>query len=150
LLLSWPISRLELVLGHFIAACLSLILLTFLALLPFVILIILGVGSLKLLFCAFLGFTLLIASFVAVGLMVSSWTATPLASALATLGILALFLSMGWAAPYLSHSIAYVIMGLAFGPRLSHFAIGLLDLNDIVYFLVLTIISLYLARPAGR
>ncbi|MDR2460169.1 MAG: hypothetical protein LBE38_05240 [Deltaproteobacteria bacterium] len=150
LLLSLPITRLELTLGYFISAFLSLLLLTLLALLPYLFLIFLGVGSFGLLLNSILGFILLISAFVAVGLAVSSRALSPLASALATLGLLALFWALGWAAPYLSRQVAYVLMGLAFGPRLTHFSLGLLDLNDVVYFLVLTIVGLYLARSAGR
>jgi ABC-2 type transport system permease protein len=147
LLLALPLSQLEMVIGLFLQAFLSLALLTALSFLPFVVLIFLGVGSIKLLLCASLGFFLLISAFVSVGLAVSSWTESPLAAALSTLGILGILWALGWAAPYLSEGAAFLIQGLAFGPRLSHFALGLIDLNDVLYFAILSLSSLALARP---
>jgi ABC-2 type transport system permease protein len=147
LLLAWPLSRLEIVLGHYLAALLSLCLLTILSCLPYIILIFLGVGSLKLLLASLIGFIMLISAFVSVGLAVSSVTNSPLASALTTLGVLGVFWAMGWAAPYLPELPASLAQGLAFAPRLAHFTLGLIDLNDAVYFLVLTFAGLYLCRP---
>jgi ABC-2 type transport system permease protein len=147
LLLAWPLKPIELVLGHFLASLLILSLLTLLSFLPYLILIILGVGSLKLLLSAFLGFVLLISAFTAVGLSVSSLTKSPLASALCTLGILGVFWALGWAAPYLPEFLANLAQGLAFAPRLAHFTYGLLDINDVLYFLFLTFAGLSLTKP---
>jgi hypothetical protein len=52
--------------------------------------------------------------------------------------------AIGWAAPYLPESLGRIIQGLAFEQRLNHFVIGLIDLNDIAYFLALTIGALFL------
>jgi ABC-2 type transport system permease protein len=150
LLLALPVNRLEIFLGYFFAAFLTLALLTVLSFLPFVILIILGVGSVKLLIASALGFFLLIAAFVSVGLCVSAYAASPLASALCTLGLLGIFWALGWAAPYLSENAAILVQGLAFAPRLSHFTLGLIDLNDILYFLTLAMSGLALARLHPR
>ncbi|MDR2352548.1 MAG: ABC transporter permease [Deltaproteobacteria bacterium] len=147
LLLAWPLTRAEIVLGHFLGAFASLVLLTLLSFLPYGILICLGVGSLKLLLISALGFILLIAAFVSVGLAVSSITGSPLSSALCTLGIFVILWALGWAAPYLSETLAILVQGLAFAPRLEHFNLGLLDLNDVLYFLTLTVVGLCLTKP---
>jgi ABC-2 type transport system permease protein len=147
LLLAWPLRPMELILGHYLASLLTLSILTLLSFLPYLILIATGVGSLKLLFTAFVGFLLLISAFTSVGLAVSSLTKSPLAAALTTLGILGVFWALGWAAPYLPDFFASLIQGLAFAPRLGHFTIGLLDFNDVIYFLFLTIAGLCIAKP---
>ncbi|MDR0356023.1 MAG: hypothetical protein LBJ64_09885 [Deltaproteobacteria bacterium] len=147
LILSWPLRRRELVLGLFSSSCLSLALLALLGLGPYVLLLTMNVGSLKILLVSYLGLCLLIMAFSAVGLAISSLTRTPLASALTTLGLLGLLWAVGWAAPYLPVRIGALIQGLAFGPRLYHFALGLIDLNDVVYFLAMTLGGLALTKP---
>jgi ABC-2 type transport system permease protein len=146
LLLSLPLSRLEIVLGRFLGSAASLMALALLSFLSYALLIFRGVGDLPLLAVASLGFLLLISSFSAVGLAVSARTGSPLASALSTLGILGVLWAAGFAAPYLSPKGAFLLQGVAFGPRLGHFAIGLVDLNDVIYFLVLSLAGLFLAK----
>ncbi|MDR2349261.1 MAG: hypothetical protein LBF41_01375 [Deltaproteobacteria bacterium] len=147
LLFALPLSRLEIVLGHFAASVLTLFFLTVLGSLPHVILILHGAGSFGVLLTSFLGFFLLIMAFSALGLAVSAWTSSPLASALLTLGILGIFWALGWAAPYFSQNLSFLAQGLAFGPRLGHFALGLVDFNDVLYFLTLAVAGICLARP---
>jgi ABC-2 type transport system permease protein len=146
LLLSFPLSRQEIVAGRFLGSAASLLALTLLSFLSYALLIFRGVGDIALLGTALLGFLLLISSFASVGLAVSARTGSPLASALCTLGILGILWAMGFAAPYLSKGGAFLIQGVAFGPRLGHFAIGLLDFNDVLYFLVLSLAGLFLAK----
>jgi hypothetical protein len=76
------------------------------------------------------------------GLMVSSHIRAPMASALTTLGFLGFMWAIGWAAPYLPGAASSLVQGLAFGPRLSHFTLGLVDLNDVLYFIILTLAAL--------
>jgi ABC-2 type transport system permease protein len=148
LVYSWPLSPLEMALSHYLSSLGSLTLLTLLSLPPYLILVFLGAGSLKILITSLLGFILLISAFVSVGLAVSSFCGGPVSSALCTLGALGLFWAMGWAAPYLPEFPAALAQGLAFAPRLAHFTLGLIDLNDCFYFLCLTLGGLWLARPS--
>ncbi|MDR2611582.1 MAG: hypothetical protein LBG06_01620 [Deltaproteobacteria bacterium] len=145
--LALPLSRAEITLAHFLAGAGSMYLLALLSLPPFAALALLGTGSARLLLCGALGLLLVTLAFVATGLAVASAASSPSASALLTLGVLGVFWAAGWAAPYLPSGAAYLIQGLAFAPRLSHFAAGFIDLNDVLYFLVLTLAGLWLARP---
>jgi ABC-2 type transport system permease protein len=147
LIQSWPLSRAELTLGLHLAACASLGLLALLGLAPFVLLMFLGVGVVKTMLVAVLGLALLIAAFSALGLAAASLCRTPMAAALTTLGILGVMWALGWAAPYLPAKAGTLLQGLAFGPRLYHFTRGLIDLNDVIYFLALAAAGLFLARP---
>jgi hypothetical protein len=55
--------------------------------------------------------------------------------------------SLGWAAPYLPPWAAYLAQGLAFAPRLSHFALGLIDFNDVIFFVGVTVLATWAGRP---
>ncbi|MDR1871408.1 MAG: hypothetical protein LBS60_05690 [Deltaproteobacteria bacterium] len=147
LLLAWPLSPLEIIGGQGLAAVLSLWLLAALSLLPFVAIWFMGVGSLTVLLTAAFGLFLLAATFVALGLALGSLYPSPLAAALITLGVLAVLWSLGWAAPYLPPWAAYLAQGLALAPRLSHFALGLIDFNDVVFFVGVTGLALAVGRP---
>ncbi|MDR1577340.1 MAG: ABC transporter permease [Deltaproteobacteria bacterium] len=147
LLLAWPLSPWELILGQYLAAVMTLGLLTSLSLLPFLVIWFMGVGSLAVLLSSALGLALLISAFSALGLAIATLTSSPLAAALTSLGVLAFLWSLGWAAPYLPPWAAYLAQGLAIAPRLSHFALGLIDLNDALFFLALTLVSLWIGRP---
>jgi ABC-2 type transport system permease protein len=147
LLLSWPVSRLEADLALWLGSFLSLSLTALLSLLPWAMLTFFGVGSFGLLLTSLLGFLLLTAAAAAVGLACASLAPGPLAASLATLGVLGALWALGWAAPYLPQLPAYLAQGLGIAPRLAHFALGFIDLNDAVYFLVLTIGGLAVTRP---
>ena len=147
LLMSWPLGRRRLTLSLFCAAFFSVSLLAVLGLTPYALLLSMGVGSLRLLATAFLGLILAVAAFVAVGLAVSYNTRKPMASALTTLGALGFMWAIGWAGPYIPETASLLVQGLAFGPRINHFTLGLLDFNDVLYFAALTLCSLALAKP---
>jgi ABC-type transport system involved in multi-copper enzyme maturation permease subunit len=124
LLASWPLSRMEIACGLFLSAFATLALLALLGLAPYVLLLAMGVGSIKLLASSAIGLAFLIAAFAALGLAVCSFARKPMAAALSTLGLLGFMWAMGWAAPYLPSPAAALIQGLAFGPRLDHFTRG--------------------------
>ncbi|MDR2422454.1 MAG: hypothetical protein LBE01_03675 [Deltaproteobacteria bacterium] len=146
LLMAWPLTPLELVAGQYLASVLALSALAALSLIPFFAIWLMGVGSLKVLLTSALGLLLLISAFSALGLALASFNPSPLAAALTSLGVLALLWSLGWAAPYLPPWAAYLAQGLAIAPRLSHFALGLIDFNDVIFFLALTGLSLWIGR----
>jgi ABC-2 type transport system permease protein len=147
LLTSWPISRYGLTLSLHLAACGTLALLAILGLAPYILLMAMGVGGPWLLVPAIIGLAFAILSYSALGLAVSSLTRKPVPAALTTLGLLGFMWAIGWAAPYLPAKAGALIQGLAIGPRLSHFTLGLLDTNDILYFIVLTLCCLFVAKP---
>jgi ABC-2 type transport system permease protein len=145
--LSWPLGRWELALGLHLAAWGSLAALALTGLAPFAALMAMGVGGPGLLATAYVGLALAASGFAAVGLAAAAAFRRPAASALAALGTLGLLWALGRAAPYVPEGAASVIQGLAFEPRLARFAIGLVDLGDVLYFLTMTAGGLYLARP---
>ncbi|MDR0549774.1 MAG: hypothetical protein LBI10_10260 [Deltaproteobacteria bacterium] len=149
-LLAWPLSPLEIVVGQHLAAVFAISLLTVLSLIPFGAIWLMGVGNLMSLLTAAIGLFLLILACAAIGLALASFNSTPLGAALTSLGVLGLLWALGWAAPYLPPQAAYLAQGLAVAPRLAHFVVGLIDLNDVVYFLVLTLVALAIGRPLGH
>ncbi|MDR1395726.1 MAG: ABC transporter permease, partial [Deltaproteobacteria bacterium] len=99
LLTAWPLKPSEIVLAHFFSAFMILALMTVLSLLPFGIILFMGVGSAAVLLTSLAGFFLLIAAYTAIGLALASMTSSPLAAALTALGVLTFRWTLGLAAP---------------------------------------------------
>ncbi|UQZ90110.1 hypothetical protein C4J81_13220 [Deltaproteobacteria bacterium Smac51] len=137
-----PLNGPQIILGQYLSAFLSLAILIILALVPFVVLLAAGVGSLAVLFTAAAGLLALGSALAALGLMCSAASSSPMGAALGALGLGGLMWVLGWAAPYLDGLFGDIWSGLAFMPRISRFALGMLDGNDLLFFAVLTVAAL--------
>ena len=141
-----PISSTSIILGQYLAAWASLTFLCLLSLVPFAFLVWGGVGRVDLLLTTLVGLWSLSSAFAAIGILSSAAFPSPTGSALSTLGILGLLWVMGWAAPIVDGSLADFWPALAFGPKISRFVVGLVDLNDLLYFTLLAMLTLNCAR----
>jgi len=141
-----PLSGGQLIMGQYLAAFLSLALLVLLALVPFAVFLGLGVGSLPALLSAALGLLALASGFAAVGLWASAAFPSPVGAGLGTLGALGLMWVLGWAAPYTDDGFGRIWLGLSFGARMGRFVLGLIDMGDLFFFALLTILALLNAR----
>lgn len=139
-----PVDGRSLVLGQFLAAASSLALLSLLGVTPFAFLLLAGVGEPELLLTALAGLWALSSAFAAIGILASAVFPSPVGAGLGTLGLLGLMWVLGWAAPYTDSALGLVDLwrGLAFAPRLTRFALGLISVGDIVFFLAVTLLAL--------
>lgn len=141
ILLTLPITLMELILGKFLAAWIFLglaLLLTF----PLVLTVIyLGNPDLGAVFCSYFGSFLLAGAYLSVGSMTSSMTRNQVISFILSV-VICLFLVLagwppvtdmlsGWAPTWLID----VISGFSFMPHFSSMERGVLDLRDIAYYL---------------
>ena len=141
-----PVDGATMILGQYLAALLSLFLLSLLALVPFAALILLGIGSMEMLLTSALGFLALASAFAAVGLWASAAFPSPVGAGLATLGTLGMMWLLGWAAPYTADGFGKIWRELAFAPRIVRFVIGLITPADLLFFASLTFLGLFNAR----
>jgi len=136
------------ILGHYLAAWSSLMILALLGLAPFLVLVFLGLGEMGTLVAAWIGLAALAAVFAAVGLMASAFFPAAAAAGLATLGLLGLMWVLGWAWPYTESGWGALGQGLAFAPRLNRFILGLVEGSDLFFCVVLSLLALANARLA--
>lgn len=141
-----PLSPGRIILGQYFAASSSLALLSLLAMVPYVFLVWAGVGHGVILLTSLLGLWSLASAFAAVGLAFSAAFPSPVGAGLGTLGFLGLMWVLGWAAPVTEISWAQLWPSLAFGPRLSRLVMGLVNLNDLAFFVSLTAVALITAK----
>lgn len=93
---------------------------------------------------AYLGLLLLGLSFIAMGLFFSSLSENQIVAGILTFGFSLLFLIIGWITPFVSAGAAAVIGQLSVLEHFESFAKGVVDTNDLVYYLTFSLLFLFL------
>lgn len=145
LLFSAPLSMTEIILGKYLAIlAFLLIMLAMITLMPLSLLLG-GTIDLGQFSSGLLALALLLASFTALGLFISTLTQQPTVAAVTTFGILLLLWVLDWAGktdiPYVSGPLGYLSM-------LGHYAAllkGVFNSSDVIYYLLFIITFLVLA-----
>jgi ABC-2 type transport system permease protein len=144
LLLTYPIRDGEVLLGKYLAA-LS-VLLGMLALTLAYPAMVASAAQLEwgTLLTGYLGLILQGAAFIAIGVMISSLTENQIVAALATFGTLLMFWVISWASDAAPGGIGRILSHLSITEHFETFAKGVIDTKDLIYYLNLTILSLFL------
>lgn len=142
LLMTSPISTAELLLGKFLGAVsMMIVILVILALYP-LILMIFGHPDFGPILTGFLGLILLGSAFLAVGIFSSSITENQIVAAVTAFVFLIIF----WILNFLSRSEAWygkLFQYAAIYQHLDNFTQGVLNLNDVVYYISFTFFALF-------
>ena len=93
----------------------------------------------------YLGLLLMGATFIAIGLLVSSLTENQIVAAVATFGALLLFWVVGWAAETAGGTLGQVLSHLSFLEHFEGFSRGVLDTKHIVFYVNVTIVALFVS-----
>ena len=147
-LVTLPASDGLIIAGHYLAAFLSLNILVLLGLAPFLVLAWLGLGEAGVLLAAWVGLAALASVFAALGLMASALFPGAATAGLAALGLFGFMWVLGWAGPYAEDGWGALWQGLAFAPRQNRFILGLIEISDLFFCAVLTLLALGNARLA--
>ncbi|MEA2064261.1 MAG: ABC transporter permease subunit, partial [Gemmatimonadota bacterium] len=138
LLLTYPLSDLEIMLGKFFACFTLLLVMMALTLVYPLFLVLYSQPELGTLASGYLGLILMAASFIALGLFISSLTENQIIAAVATFAILLLFWILRWVGA--SELLAY----LSVLEHFNNFSQGLIDTRDVVYYLSFTVLWLFM------
>ena len=93
----------------------------------------------------YLGLFLIGAAFIAMGLFFSSLSESQLVAGVSTFGCGLLFLIIAWLTPFVSATAAGVLSQLSILEHFDSFSKGVLDTNDVVYYLNFAVFFLFLA-----
>jgi len=144
LLLTFPVRDGEVLLGKFAAAMgLFLMLLGFTALYPGVVGYFTRVEWGPLL-SGYLGLVLLGGTFLAVVFNVSAITENQIVASVVTFVVLLIFWVIGWAADLAGSNWKVLFQYLSISEHLDNFGKGVVDTKDVVYYLSVTALSLFL------
>lgn len=144
LLKTAPIRRMDVILGKFFAALGLLILLLIIA--GFYVAAVAHYGKPDLLTAGanFLGLLLLGAAFLAIGLLISSFTKNQIVAGAITFILFLLLWVADWVTAYGSGAISHVVAYLSITSHLQNFTQGIVDVKDVIYYLSLIIAGLFL------
>jgi ABC-2 type transport system permease protein len=149
LLLTSPISPLEIVMGKFLACFvlyLTLIVLTFQY--PLVLSAFSNNFDMGPIYSGYLGLMLLSAAYISIGVFASSLSENQVISAMLSFGGLILFWVFGWAKHALDNDFGHALGSLSLFERYSDFLKGIVDSGNVIFFLVFTLTWLFLATRA--
>jgi len=145
LLLTAPVSLYGMVLAKFFAAF-SMFFITYLAsCINFFALFEYGTPNAAILFGNTLGIILIAAACIAIGVFISALTENQLVAAIATMGVLLLFVGTTMFNQYIdSYLVRSVISWFCILDRYNNFLYGCFDINAIVYYLSISFVFLFL------
>jgi ABC-2 type transport system permease protein len=96
----------------------------------------------------YLGLVLMGATFLSIGLFFSSVTENQIVASLATFAMLLLLWSIGFAADSVGGATGKILQHLSVVDRFDSFSKGLLDTKDVIYFVNVTLLALFLTLRA--
>ncbi len=145
LLFTYPISDWDVILGKFFATLTVFAAMLVLTLLyPFILLKYVAPEPGVIISC-YLGLFLMGMSFIAMGLFFSCLGENQIVAGVSTFGLGLLFLIIGWVAPFVSSSMGNVINQISILFHFQNFSIGIIDTNDIIYYLLFSAFFLFLS-----
>lgn len=144
LLLTSPITDWGIVFGKFLASCLLLLIMLLISFYFPVILIKLGKPDIYPILTGYLGLFLMGSSFLSIGVLTSGWTNNQIVAAFVSFGISLLVWFLGAASGIVGSELGGVLNYLSLNSHFDTFTKGILDTSDIVYYLSVIIISLFL------
>jgi ABC-2 type transport system permease protein len=144
LMLTAPVREVEVVLGKFFASVAFLVTMLALTLWYAVVLTVLGNPDFGPILGGYVGTLLFGASFLAIGLFASSLSQNQIVAAFIAFGVLLMLYLIDAAGGFLGGSAQTVLGYVSISPHLEDFTKGVIDTKDVVYYLSLIVVCLFL------
>ena len=148
LLMTSPISTVQMLLGKYFA-CLSLyVLIVALTSIYCIILEVYGSPDWGPILTAYLGYLLLGGAFISVGILASALTENQIVAVLLSFGMLLMLWLIDWSASFAGPTAAKLLHYLSFIEHLQDFQRGVIDTKDVIFYLSFIFFSLFLTTRA--
>ena len=144
LLMTSPLTDMEIILGKFFSAVILFAALLGITLVYFLILFRYGNPDWKPLVAGYLGLLLLGGCFMSLGLMLSTLTRNQLVAGMLTFGLFLMLWVIDWVSDYSTGVVGQVASYLALTTHLENYAKGVIDLRDTVYYLSVIGLGLFM------
>ncbi|MCY4074587.1 MAG: ABC transporter permease [Acidobacteria bacterium] len=148
LLLTSPLSDLEIILGKFLGVLTLFVLMLAVTALHMVILFWYGEPELGPMLSGYLGLLLMGASFISVGLLVSSATRNQIVAGVVTFAVLLLFWILSWMADSVGPTTQAVLSYLSILEHFDDFSKGVIDTRHVAYYVSFVAFGLFLTAKA--
>lgn len=144
LLLTSPLTDLQIILGKFLGALVLYTVLVAIAFLYLAVLFVYGNPNARPLIANALGLLLYGAALLALGMWFSTFTKNQIIAGVVTMVIFLLLYILDWVQSFSSTTTVKVLAYMSLSPHLENFAKGVIDLGDVVYYLSLTALGIFL------
>jgi ABC-2 type transport system permease protein len=148
LLVTSPLTDVEIILGKWLAAVILYAAMLGLSLLNILTLYAYGKPDWKPMLIGYLGLLLQGAGMLALGAFISACTKNQIVAAVGGFGVLLLLWVISWASSLDNSVFSQVMAYLSINDHLESFAKGVLDSKDIIFYLSLSVLGLFLTGRA--
>jgi ABC-2 type transport system permease protein len=148
LLLTSPVTDVEIILGKFFGALGLYIAMLAVTLLYMAILFVYGNPEWRPLVAAYLGLLLMGASFISIGLLISSTTNNQIVAGVVTFVVFLLFWIIGWFAETAGPTVGPITSWLSITEHFDDFSKGIIDTKHVLYYLSLITFGLFLTAKS--
>ena len=144
LLLTYPVKDVDVVISKFLACFVVFLVMIMLTVTFPIFLMTFGEPEVMPIITGYLGLVLLGAAFVSLGMFTSSLTENQNVSASICFGVLFFFWLMSYSAAFVSAGLGRVITYLSINEHIASLAKGVVDTEDVIYYLCFTLLFLFL------
>ncbi|GAQ25799.1 ABC transporter permease [Tepidanaerobacter syntrophicus] len=144
-LLTSPISVFQLIIGKYLASLVFFLFITAFTLIYPGILFALSAPDSGIIIVSYIGFLLLVASYISVGLLCSSLTTSQVVASILSFGVLLLLWVSSWLSSNTSGILSSFIKTLSMSEHYMDFLRGIIDTSHLVYFVSIILVSLTLS-----
>jgi ABC-2 type transport system permease protein len=148
LLLTSPLTDFQIIMGKFLGALAFYSVMLAVSMIHIAILFIYGRPELKVVLSAYLGLLLLGASFISLGLLISSLTKNQIVAAIVTFGVFLFLWVINWIASFSGPTMDTLANYLSIIQQYDDFGKGVLDTSHIIYYLSFITFGLFLTAKA--
>jgi len=144
LLLTYPLTDMQVLMGKFLASLVVLVAMLLLTILHPILIMAFGEPELWPIITGYIGLFLMGMAFISLGIFASSLTENQVIAATLSFGVLIIFWVMGFSIGLTGPTLERLLSYTALTEHLEGFAKGVVEIEDIIYYLVFTILFLFL------
>jgi ABC-2 type transport system permease protein len=144
LLLTSPLTDMEIILGKFLGSMILFVILEALTFLYFTVLFIYGNPNAKPLIANALGMLLYGGALMSLGMWISTFTKNQIIAGAVGLAAFLLLYLLDWVSAYSQSTVGQVMSYLALTTHFDNFSKGVIQLSDVVYYLSVVILGIFL------
>lgn len=144
LLLTYPVTDMEVILGKYFACLTVFILMLFLTVTYPALLFIFGKPEMGPVLTGYIGLFFMGAAFISLGIFTSSLTENQIIAATLSFGLLFLFFMMGYSVGMMGPLLGKLMMYISLIGHLESFAKGVIDTTDIIYYCIFITLFIFL------
>jgi ABC-2 type transport system permease protein len=148
LLLTSPLTDFQIIMGKFLGAVGLYILMMAVTLIHIAVLFVYGNPEWKPIVSGYLGLLLMGASFISIGLLISSLTKNQIVAGMVTFAVLLLLWTVSWMQDSAGPNMQKVLQALSLTERFDDFSKGVIDLKHVVYYVSFISFGLFLTAKS--